>query len=418
MLLRQSVSDARPSVSNSRAYARALMPCSRVQRGAARCCASVLLALVHALSLASCASSGVRTADAAMYVRADTDNIMVYAPRTSLGAKVGDGLTLGASYAVDVWTGASIDVVTAATTAITEDRHEANASMGYEFKDVTISGSYRYSTEHDYWSNGGVLNLVVDLFDNNTTLGVSAIGAMDIVGRARTPDFRRPQNSIGGRLTFSQVLDTKTVLSASAELMRLRGYLASPYRMVGLGRMGLCGNPTRLDADAPSAVSTEALDCLPENHPHERLRTALALKLRRAFGAYVSIGLDYRYYFDDWGIDSHTPTLDLAFLLGAHGTLSLAYRFYIQSRSDFYEERYTRPAGSYYYFSRDRKMSAMSIHHVGLEYTHDFELGESANTLLTLGLRAGVSRFFYTEFVGLTMVDALEATGMLGLSFR
>jgi len=254
---------------------------------------------------------------------------------------------------------------------------------------------------------------VVDLFDNNTTLGVSAIGAMDIVGRARTPSFRRPQNSIGGRLTFSQILDTKTVLSASAELMRLTGYLASPYRMVGLGRMGLCGNA---NGDAPDTPM--ALDCLPENHPHERLRTALALKLRRAFGAYVSIGLDYRYYFDNWGIGSHTPSLDIAFLLGAHGTLSLAYRFYIQSHSDFYEERYTRPAGTYRYFSRDRKMSAMSIHHAGLEYAHDFELGESGNTLLTLGLRAGVSRFFYTEFVGLTTVDALEGTGMLGLSFR
>jgi hypothetical protein len=368
--------------------------------------------------LASCAGSGIRTADTALYVRADTDNTVVYAPRTSLGAKIGDGLTLGASYAVDVWTGASIDVITAATTAITEDRHEANASMGYEWKDVTLSGSYRYSTEHDYWSNGGVLNLVFDLFDNNTTLGVSAIGAMDIVGRARTPDFRRPQNSIGGRLTFSQILDTKTVLSASAEVMRLTGYLASPYRMVGLGRMGLCGNPTRLDPDARPALGTNALDCYPENHPHERIRTALALKLRRAFGAYVSIGLDYRYYFDDWGIDSHTPQLDIAFLLGAHGTLSLAYRFYLQSRSDFYEERYTRLASSYVYFSRDRKMSAMSIHHLGLEYAHDFELGESASAMLTLGLRAGVSRFLYTEFIGLTTVDALEGTGMLGLSFR
>ncbi len=407
MPLRQSVSDARPSIYRSRAVPRAWTKC-----------AASLVVLALSLLLGSCASSGIRTADAALYVRADTDDIMVYAPRTSLGAKIGDGLTLGASYALDVWTGASIDVVTAATTAITEDRHEANASMGYEFKDVTISGSYRYSTEHDYWSNGGVLNLVVDLFDNNTTLGVSAIGAMDIVGKARTPDFRRPQNTIGGRLTFSQILDTKTVLTLSGELMRLTGYLASPYRMVGLGRMGLCGNPTRLDPDARPALGMDALDCLPENHPHERLRTALALKLRRAFGSYVSMGLDYRYYFDNWGIDSHTPSLDISFLLGAHGTLSLAYRFYIQSRSDFYEERYTRTAGTYRYFSRDRKMSAMYIHHAGLEYAHDFELGESANTLLTLGLRAGVSRFFYAEFVGLTTVDALEATGMLGLSFR
>jgi hypothetical protein len=382
--------------------------------------AAALVVVVPALALllGSCAGSGIRSADAALYVRADTDDIVVYAPRTHVGAKVGDGLSLDATYAVDVWTGASIDVVTAATTAITEVRQEANGAIGYEFKDVTISGSYRYSTENDYWSNGGVLNLLVDLFDNNTTLGFSAIGSMDTVGKGHDPTFRRPQDSIGGRLTFSQVLDTKTVLSASAEMMRLTGFLASPYRMVGLGNGGLCGNPTRAARTTPPGVRDAALDCVEENHPHERLRTALSLKLRRAFGSYVSMGLDYRYYFDNWGIGSHTPALDISFLLGAHGTLSLAYRFYIQSRSDFYEERYLLPAGRYRYFSRDRKMSAMSSHHAGLEYVHDFELGESGGAVLTLGARGGLTRFVYTEFIGLTTVNALEATGMLGLQFR
>lgn len=397
MLLRQSVSDARPSK--------------------IRLIAS-MLALGFALLLASCAGSGIRTADAALYVRADTDDIVVYAPRTHVGAKVGDGLSMDATYAVDVWTGASIDVITAATTAITEVRQEANGAVGYEFKDVTISGSYRYSTENDYWSNGGVLNLVVDLFDNNTTLGLSAIGSMDTVGKSHDPTFRRPQDSIGGRLTFSQVLDTKTVLSASAELMRLTGFLASPYRMVGLGAPGLCGNPTRAARGGMMTVRDAALDCLEENHPHERLRTALSLRLRRAFGSYVSMGVDYRYYFDNWGIGSHTPSLDMSFLLGSHGTLSLAYRFYMQSRSDFYEERYLRPASTYRYFSRDRKMSAMSSHHAGLEYLHDFELGESGGAVLSLGARAGLTRFIYTEFIGLSTVDAVEATGMFGLSFR
>jgi Protein of unknown function (DUF3570) len=399
MSLRQSVLDARPSVSCSRASTRLRRPC-----------VAFALAFVCLLLSTSCASSGIRTADAALYVRADTNDIVVYAPRTHVGAKVGDGLMLDATYAVDVWTGASIDVVTAATTAITEVRQEANAGVGYEFKDVTLSGSYRYSTENDYWSNGGVLNLMVDLFDNNTTLGVSAIGSMDKVGKAHDPTYpHKPQDSIGGRLTFSQVLDTKTVLSASAEMIRLTGFLASPYRMVGLGVPGLCGG---------ISGPMQSLNCLPENHPHERLRTALALRLRRAFGSHVSMGVDYRYYFDDWGIGSHTPSLDLAILLGAHGTLSFSYRFYIQSRSDFYEERYVLPAWRYHYFSRDRKMSAMSSHHAGLEYVHNFDLSESGNAVLTLGLRAGWTRFIYTEFVGLTTVDALETTGALGVLFR
>jgi hypothetical protein len=401
MLLRQSVSDARPS---------------RVNRLGGFLV--IVAALTVALVLSSCAGSGVTTADATMYVRADTDDIVVYAPRTHVGTKLGDGLSIDATYAVDVWTGASIDVVTAATTAIHEVRQEVNGGLGYEFKDVTLSGSYRYSTENDYWSNGGVLNLAIDLFDNNTTIALSALGSMDTVGKAHDPTYRKPQDSIGGRLSFSQVLDTKTVLAASAEMVRLTGFLASPYRSVGLGMPGLCGNPTRLPKATPIVPGDQAPDCWEENHPHERLRTALALRLRRAFGSHVSMGVEYRYYFDNWGIDSHTPSLDLAILLGAHGTLSLAYRYYMQSRSDFYEERYLRPGSSYRYFTRDRKMSAMSAHHVGLQYIHEFELGTSGDAVLSLGARAGLARFIYTEFVGLSTVDALEATGSFGLLFR
>lgn len=390
MSLRQSVSDARPSLS---------LPV-------------VFAALALAFSGFSCAGAVRNTADGALYVRADTDDIVVIAPRTHVGAKVGDGLAIDATYAVDVWTGASIDVVTAATTAITEARQEVNGGIGYEWKDVTLSGSYRYSTEHDYWSNGGVLNLAVDLFDNNTTLALSAIGSMDKVGKAHDPTFsHKDQDSIGGRLTLTQLLDTKTVLTASADFVRLTGFLASPYRMVGLGAPGLCGGV------APSQ-GPQSYECLAENHPHERMRTAFALKLRRAFGSYVSMGLDYRYYFDNWGIDSHTPSFDLAILIGEHGTLSLGYRFYTQSRSDFYQEYYLQPYNRYRYWSRDRKMSAMMSHHAGLEYMHGFELGESGSALLSLGLRAGWTRFNYSEFVGLTIVDALETTAALGVSFR
>jgi hypothetical protein len=405
MLLRQSVLDARPSV-------------KPVGKGASLAALLVLASLF--CSCASSGSSGVRSsADAALYVRADTNDITVYAPRTHVGAQIGDGLSIDATYAVDAWTGASIDVVTAATTAIHEVRQEVNGGLGYEFKDVTISGSYRYSTENDYWSNGGVLNVAVDLFENNTTLALSIMGSMDKVGRAHDPAYlHKSQDSLGARLTLTQVLDTKTVLSASAELMRLTGFLASPYRAVGLGGPGLCGRATGVAPTAPIKPSDQAPDCFWENHPHERLRTALAVQLRRAFGSYVSMGLGYRYYFDDWGIGSHTPTLDLSILLGAHGTLSLAYRFYIQSRSDFYEEQYLRPVWSYRYFTRDRKMSAMSSHHAGLEYIHNFDLGQSGNAGLSLGARAGLTRFIYTEFVGLTVVDAVEATGMFGLVFR
>jgi hypothetical protein len=373
----------------------------------------LLTLLVLGLCVLCAACSGaatMRQADAAMYYRTDTNATVVYAPRTHVGAKIGQ-LGLDATYAMDSWTGASIDVTTAATHAIHELRHEVNAAASYEFKDVTIAGNYRYSTENDYWSNGGVLRTDIEMFENNTLLSIAVLGSLDTVGRAGMPTFRRPQDSIGGRVTLSQVLDAKTVLQLSGEIVRLTGYMASPYRFVRVEGQGLCAGLMF----NPGQTSDY---CLPETNPHERLRTALSIKLRRALASRLSAGVEYRYYFDDWGLSSHTASPDISILVGDHGTLSFTYRFYLQSRADFYLPQYTGPLEDYQFFTRDRKLSAMLSHHVGAQYTHDVPMGESGDTVLQLGARSGLTRFNYKEFVGLKQVDALEVTGSLGLLFR
>lgn len=360
------------------------------------------------------------TLDSALYVRADTDSTTVWAPRVHAAGKLGDSAGVDATYTVDTWTGASIDVVTAATEAIHEVRHELSGGAFYEFSDVTISAGYRHSRENDYWSNGGVLSASVDMANNNTTLAVSAFGSKDIVGRAGDPYafFRKPQDSLGGRVTLTQVLDTKSLVQLSWETLYLHGYLASPYRYVALGGPGTCSLPrTPTEAELAPSLEGAASYCLPELHPDERLRHAAMVALRRAFGARVSMGLGYRFYFDDWGLMSHSLSPDFAFLLGSHGTLSLDYRYYQQNAASFYRARYG--AGELpQFFTRDRKLSPLMTNRIGLEYAHEFELGVSKNTVLTLALRGALTRFAYRDFVGLTQVDALELSTLLGLKFR
>lgn len=356
----------------------------------------------------------------ALYARADSDAITVWAPRLHAGAELGDSTKLDAVYAVDVWTGASIDVVTAATEAIHEVRHEIVPSISHELSHVTLSGSYRYSTENDYWSHGGVVGIDVDMASNNTTLSLAVLGSQDIVGRSGDPGFRRPQESLGGRVALTQVLSKKSLAQISWDTVRLTGYLASPYRYVALGGDGLCSREIAVGADLPTraAPADPGALCLPEAHPHERIRNAVTGKMRFALGEVASLGLNYRFYFDDWGILSHTIWPDLAFVLGEHATLRLMYRYYVQGEADFYQARYLNVEAPPRYLSRDRKMSPLYNNRVGLEYLHDFELGASGDTVFTLAMRAGLTRFYYHAFVGLTEVDVLELTGLLGMTFR
>jgi len=311
---------------------------------------------------------------------------------------------MDATYSMDSWTGASIDVVTAATGAIHELRHEVNGAISSELSNVRMGANYRYSTENDYWSHGGVVNVDVDMAEKNSTLSLAVLGSMDTVGRAGWDTFRKAQDSIGGRLSYLQVLDTKTLLRLSADFVRLAGFMSSPYRYVGVAGMGLCRE--------------QAWNCFPEIHPRERMRTAFSAMLRRALASRLSAAIDYRYYFDDWGLDSHTVAPDLAILIADHGTLLLDYRFYWQSHADFYQSTYPGAYSSYTYLTRDRKLSALMNHHIGLEYRHEVPMGASGSSVLQLGARGGWTRILYSEFIGLNLVDVIEATALLGLSFR
>jgi hypothetical protein len=269
-----------------------------------------------------------------------------------------------------------------------------------------------------------VASIDIDMASNNTTLSLAALGSQDIVGRAGDPGFRRPQESWGGRVALTQVLSKKSLAQLSWDTVRLAGYLASPYRYVALGGDGLCAragtDPAAgaVVANAAASGGAPALYCLPEAHPHERIRNAVTGKIRFALGAHASLGVNYRFYFDDWGILSHTIWPDLAFVLGEHATLRLMYRYYVQGEADFYQARYLNAEAAPRYLSRDRKLSPLYNSRVGLEYMQDFELGERGDTVFSLAMRAGLTRFHYHAFVGLTQVDVLELTGLLGMAFR
>lgn len=358
------------------------------------------------LVLGSCGEPqkvAVQSAAAAIYSRTDTNATTIWAPRARTRVRLGESVFVDGIYAMDSWTSASIDIVTAATDAVHEIRHEANAGATVELSRATIAGSYRYSTENDYWSHGGVGTLSIDMFEKNTTLVFSGFGSRDTVGRAGWPTFRRPQSSVGGRLSVSQVLGRNAVGQVSWETTRISGYQASPYRFVAIGGQGTCAGSGEL--------------CVPESHPNERLRHAAGLLQRTALGRRASLGLSYRFYFDDWEIWSHTIEPDLSFLLGERGTLAFSHRFYTQDSAYFYLPRYVGEAAELGHVTRDRKLSTAYNNQVGLRLEQGFALGESGGTVLTLGLRGSLTRIVYRAFVGLERVDVVEATLSLGLDW-
>ena len=331
-----------------------------------------------------------------VFVRTDSDGTTVVSPRVRGRATVIDDVTtVDAAYAADIWTSASIDVRTAATRAVTEQRDELDVSIARELEDTTIRASYRLSVESDYTSHGGSVGATRGFADNSATVAATLSAAYDSVERSGDLTFSRPLSTVGGRVAYTQILDPDTLLQGAYEIERREGYQASPYRFVGVGGDGDCAGTAQL--------------CVPEAHPSLRVRHAFVLRGRRAFGEALSAGASYRLYVDDWGLLSHTLSADAAYIAAERTTLRAGYRFYTQSRASFYLPRYPMPAGEIRLISRDRELSAMSDHRLSIAVEHALDLSDAGPTL-RLTLAGGVTYLAYSEFVGLDHVVAWDAT--------
>src|SRR5262245_29883013 len=126
----------------------------------------------------------------AVYVRTDSDDTLVVAPRLHAQLPIEEDTNLNFTYTVDVWTSASIDIMTSASKVpVTDQRDELDFAIDHAFDDVTLSASYRYSTEPDYKSHGGSLGLSYDFAEHNATFGAGLSASSDSVGRAGDPSF-------------------------------------------------------------------------------------------------------------------------------------------------------------------------------------------------------------------------------------
>ncbi len=277
-------------------------------------------ALAFAFALGAARGDNEFVAKTQVYT--DNDHTTVVSPVVAIQREAWKGATLSAGWLADVISSASVDVVSNATRHINELRNEVTAGLKQQLRNTTLTGSYIYSTEHDYSSHNISLGLAQDLFQKNTTLALGWTISLDAIGRAGDAAFRRSLMVNGLDASWTQVLTRATILQLSYNLFYDSGYEASPYRFVRM--QGADGN-------------TEFK--LPETDPSTRIRNAFVAALNRHLGKSTVLGADYRIYFDSWGLIAHTVQLRY-FVTFGDVTLRLRERFYYQSGANFYRAQY------------------------------------------------------------------------------
>ena len=118
----------------------------------------------------------------------------------------------------------------------------------------------------------------------------------------------------------------------------------------------------------------------------------------------------YRFYYDDWGIRSHTANLEIPLKLGDRFTLYPNYRYYTQTAADYFFEKEEALSTTTFYTS-DFDLSQYNAHQygMGIRYKDIF----TATRFLIFGLKSIDLRFAYYDRS--TNLDATILT--LGTTF-
>jgi hypothetical protein len=244
-------------------------------------------------------------------------------------------------------------------------RHQLEGAAGAgEF-----TGSFYLSIEEDWRAHQAGVSWQRELADQNTRFALDGAFGWDSIQpvvEEGSPDRSDQRTSVSLVGTWQQTIDVRTQSRLALEVGRVHGFQANPYRSV------------RTD----SAIVSEV-------HPRERLRSAMSAEIVRYLDTRSSLRFGYRFYRDDWQVQSHTGSVEFKQVIGEAAVVRYRYRYYTQGNAYFYRDEYATPAGVDGYLTSDYKLAALSSNLFGvklevpaLDLLHLGGVFEAANLML------------------------------------
>ncbi|WP_294822113.1 DUF3570 domain-containing protein [uncultured Flavobacterium sp.] len=201
------------------------------------------------------------------------------------------------------------------------------------------------------------------------------------------------RNSYALSFGFSQVLTRKLQASVFLDVLFQNGLLSTPYQRVYFADRAnyYIGKPQYIPVYASSenrGVFKLADDV--ERLPGNRFKIPIGLRLNYYANDFLVVRTYYRFYTDDWGLKSHTASIELPVKLGQRFTIYPMYRFYTQSASDYFAP-HDRHYSFEKYYTSDYDLSSFDSHQYGggFSYTDIFQ----SFRILYFGFKSADIRF-------------------------
>lgn len=185
------------------------------------------------------------------------------------------------------------------------------------------------------------------------------------------------RNSYSLSLSFSQILSQKLQGALFMDVVSQNGLLSTPFQRVYFSDF----EDFYID-DFQLADNVEQL-------PDSRFKIPVGGRLNYYLNDLVVLRSYYRFYWDDWGISSHTASLEAPFKLTEKFTIYPSYRYYTQTAADYFYPK-ERALSTYDFYTSDYDLSNYDAHQygAGLQYKDIFTSARVLNFgLKTINLR-------------------------------
>ena len=244
-----------------------------------------------------------------------------------------------------------------------------------------------YATElHEYAKYGNNFQNI-GFFSGVTILNQSGNPSTSYLPSAFKPWETTNRNSYAASFGFSQVATKKMQFSIFLDVLQQEGMLSTPYHRIYFADkanyyIGQAQYIPVYETSQNKGVYHLADDI--ERLPSTRFKTPIGSRLNYYVNERLAIRTYYRYYWDDWGIMSHTASIELPIKLSDQFTFAPTYRYYTQQSSKYFAPYETHLSTETFYTSDyDLSTFTTSQYGFGLNYTDIF----ASSKIFNFGLK-------------------------------
>jgi hypothetical protein len=230
-----------------------------------------------------------------------------------------------------------------------------------------------YPTELEQYSKYGTDFLNQSYFSYVTVLDENGDSSTDYLPSAFETISSVNRNSYSASVGLSQVLSKKMQVSVFFDVLQQQGLLSTPYHRIYFADkenyyVGDAQYISTYENESNVGVYKLADDI--ERLPDSRFKLPIGARLNYYLNERFVFRSYYRYYSDNWDIQSHTVNIELPIKVSDRFTFFPMYRYYTQTQSKYYAPYETHLSTEEYYTS-DPDLASFDSNQfgIGMNYT-------------------------------------------------